>query len=523
MGFKKILTMAVFIAMCAAVPSFATNTGDKGMGLYEYPWFIDGLQSYIYENPAYLSQYKNSAFAERVGVTDGQNMGGLFFSPISNLTVGLHFGQPVDDTVWNTKAINSLYHIDNYSVKSIALPVYVHSSSGQAFGGYQMEMLDGSIIDISDPVDGSAPVGTAEVSPELRGTLDQRNFSAMAAYTFGRAGVGLSFGYATSWKNKRTGDGTTVENDEYNMTNTEYSTNLGGYFKINEKVSIDGDGSFVVYQMKNTYKKIEPGITSKMSYGASGAMDFGGDLRLNYQMTPIHLMHFNLGYEMQNRSTYGSMKITNLNVANRNVRAKDTFTRKGQFIEFGISDEFKMGNDVKAFVGFNTEVHLQSNSYSGKDSITAANNLNKYSNKTTTISLPLLVGMEAKLSENWTGRFGLVQVIYQPLTDSGKNVTNSATGGITVPTTTNDNSTSSTIFNTGVSYKLGSLTFDWLASIDLFTNGPYIISGKAFTSAEPTPMAMAFAVTYNFDTASTDSTPAAAEPVKPAANKPAGR
>ena len=503
MRFKNVLMVAAVAVLVAAVPSFASTTADKGLGLYEYSWFIDGVESYVFENPYYMSKYKNTAFAERIGTVDGINVGGIYFSPMQWLTVGLNLGNPVSNSVWNTTDRESLFNVDNYSLKGIDSKSK-HSTSLQSFGGYQAEMLNGNIINLADPVNGSTSVvsttnGVASTlaAPTLRSSLNQQNANLAGAFDFGGWGCGLNFGYATSWANKRTGDATTSSSDEYDFVNTQYSTALGGFVKFNSKVSMDLGASWVMYQLSNMYKKKTPGVNTKMTYDANGAMDFGGNARINYQMTDNHRVHFNLKYQYLNRSTKGTMTITGRTLDTDNVNGKDTFSRTGQDIQFGVSDEFNIAQDVKAFVGFSSEYEMFSNKYSGKDGIAAGNNLDKYSRSSTIIRVPLIIGMEMKLSENWTGRFGLVQTIYQPITDSGKNITNM--GSTNIPSTFSDNSTSATALNIGVGYKLGNLTFDWLASVDMLVTGPNVVSGKIWSKSDPTPMALAFAVTYNFD------------------------
>jgi hypothetical protein len=505
------------VILLAAVPSFASTTVDKGLGLYEYSWFIDGLESYVFENPYYISQYKNRAFAERAGASDGQNMGGIYFSPLSWLTVGMYLGNPVNDTIWNGTERESLFNIDNYSVKGIQMTnsgtvSAKHSTATtQSMLGYQLEMLDGAIIDLTDPSDGSALVGTSTSSSKYRNPLNQQNVNLSSSFDFGRWGLGINFAYASSWANKRTGDATTSSNDEYDFVNTQYSTALGFFAKFNDKVSMDADLTLIKYSLSNSYEKTTPGVYSHMFYGDDGAMDIGFGTRLNYQMTASHRVHFNLKYQYINHSTKGLLSVKDTDSTN-NVYGTDSFKRTGQDIQFGVSDEFKIGQDTKAFAGFNSEVLIFANAYSGKDMVLIGKSLNKYSRNSTIVRVPLIVGLESKLSENWTGRFGVVQTIYQPVTDSGKNTTNM--GSITTPTNISDNSTSSTVLNMGASYKLGNFIFDWLASVDLLVSGPYMISGKTWTSGNQTPMALAFAATYYIDGLPSSEPAAAAEPIK---------
>ncbi len=137
---KTVVVLALCVAVLAGSKLFATSTRDMGMGLFEYPWFMDGLQTYMYENPAYLPTFKERAYAERIGVVDGYNMGGIIINPGGKAYIGFNFGIPVDNNVWNTAAVDGLFHTDTYSLH--AKSNYTHSTSGQAFGGYQVELLD---------------------------------------------------------------------------------------------------------------------------------------------------------------------------------------------------------------------------------------------------------------------------------------------------------------------------------------------------------------------------------------------
>jgi len=496
---KKILyCIAVALMIMPNSFVFATGTRDMGLGLFEYPWFIDGLQTYIYENPSYLGRFTDKIYAERIGITDGKSRGGVIYNPKGNFFIGVDLGLPVDTNLWNTTAVDSLFHVDVYSAKGVSK--YTHSVSPQAMKAYQVELLDKSILDLKDPVDASEVVGAAITSPNLREPLNQRNLSLLLSYNFNKFSLGWYAGYATSWKQKRNSDSATNSHEEYNLINAEYSTKLGINIVFNNKVSSDIAGYFYLYQLDNNYMQRKPGIDYDMSYKSKGAMDFGGNVRLNYAMTQNQKIHFYVNYAMLNRSTEGKMLITDTGTPANNCDAQDTFERKGQKIGVGVSDEISVNEGMVVYIGFLTNAELFENNYYGKDAITPANNVDKYNLEYKAIEVPIIVGLEAKLSENWKGRFGVVQKIYKPLTQDGKNITGQGTK--TSPTSINETASSTSTLNVGLSYKLDNFTFDWLMNVELFTVGPYIVSGKAWTSGNENPLAFAFAATYNFATAS---------------------
>lgn len=484
----------ICIIVAAANAAGATTVRDRGMGLFEYPWFVDGLQTYIYQNPAYLTKYcTDTLYVERIGIVDGENTGGIFYNPTGKLYIGMDLGSPVDTTIWNTTAVTSLFHKDVYSSKGTSH--YTHSSSGQTFGPYQVELLDASILDLTDPEDASALVGINPTSPALRQKLNQRNFAAMLAYGFPKFSVGAWFGYGTSWKHNKNADSSSNKSEEYNLINAEYSARLAAHIPFNAKLSMDIGTYYYMYVLDNNYTQDAPGIDFDMSYKSKGAMDFGGNMRVNYQATNSHKFHFYIDYSMINRSTEGVMKINDPTPTN-NVDATDTFERKGQTILLGASDEMAMANNVTGFVGFATKIVSVSNNYIGEDKITPASNVDTYKSTYRSIEVPIIVGLEANLSENWKGRFGVIQHIYTPVSYDGTNITGQGT--TKTPNTFDDIASSKTSVALGLSYRLDNFTFDWLANVDLFTVGPYFVSGKSWASGSQNPLALAFAIRYNF-------------------------
>ncbi|MCX8122682.1 MAG: hypothetical protein N3F66_00785 [Spirochaetes bacterium] len=499
---KRIVTVMVLMLnfVFFAFRLSATTTRDMGLGLFEYPWFIDGLQSYIYENPAYISNYGDKIYAERIGIINGENKGGVIYNIKNNLFIGVDLGSPVDTSLWNTNAVDSLFNVDVYSAKCKSH--YNHSIiTSQSMKAYQVELLDETILDIKDPYDASELVGTNTTSPQLREKLNQRNFSALFGYKLNKFSVGFYAGYATSWKHYRDSTSATNSHEEYNLINAEYSAKLGVSYIINNKVSFDISGFFFMYALDNNYMQRKPGIDFDMSYKSDGAMDFGSNLRVNYAMTNNQKVHFYVSYWMLNRSTKGEMLISDSKPIN-NVNATDTFERKGQKISAGVSDEISIDKNMIVFIGFLTNIEFFKNNYYGVDAITPANNVDTYTLNYKAIEVPVIIGLEANVSENWKGRLGLVQKIYKPLSYDGTNIINQ--GANKIPTTIDEISSSSSTLYTGLSYKLNNFTFDWLMNVELFTVGPYIISGKSWTANNENPLAFAFAITYNFETKSSE-------------------
>jgi hypothetical protein len=320
--------------------------------------------------------------------------------------------------------------------------------------------------------------------------------SALFSYTANRWAVGFSFGYATSWSDKRNSIDSSNDQDEYIFRNTEYAAGLGALYIINPKLNVDAAAKGNMYVLDNKYDATNGNMINSIKYKSKGAMDLSGNVRLNAVITNRQTMHFNVSYSYLNRSTEGSMKYSNLPATN-DTDSTDTFSRNGQVINLGISDEMKISDELTTFIGFNIAYKTFKNAYSGDDKLASANNADTYSNTITSIQVPLIVGLEGKLSTNWTGRFGITSVIYQPLNESGANITNM--GANSVKPTYNENSSSTTTLNIGFSYRLGNFSFDWLGNINLFVTGPYLVSNKPWNSDDNSVLSMAFAVTYYFD------------------------
>jgi hypothetical protein len=498
----------LFLAMIVSSSIFATTTRESGLAVQDAPWFLDGLEGYVNVNPSLITEFNNRVFAERTmysGASTGLNSGSLFIAPFSWLSFGLSIGTPVDQVVWNSSELESLFHIGNYSAKGTNKK-YHSIESSQKLGAYQIEMLDNTIIDIADPDNATAVVGDNAASPSIRKHLDQQNISLISGIDFGRLKVGISAGYASSVneKNSNTSETLGINSESYKFSNNEYSASAGAKLIFNEKVSLDAFAKYVGYDLYNRYQSIR--VTSgdfsycKATYKSDGAMDvsFGG--HIGYKMTQSQKTHFYFKYVTQNRSTAGTFVMVNPSSnSSYDSNANDSFSRIGRLISVGVSDEIEISESHRIFLGFYVDYSSYDNKYSGKDFITSANNLNEYSNNWKKLNVPLIAGFEGQLTDNLTGRFSIKQLIYRPYSDSGSNVTNSATSQVKNPVENNQNACSITTLNIGVSYRLEKFQFDWLGSLDRVIDGPFASSGKIYTDSDKTPLSTSFAASFKFD------------------------
>ncbi len=458
------LSAAAMLIFTAASGASASTTRDSGMGLSGHAWMIDGLQSYIYENPSYLPQFKNSVFFERTEDDGYLNSGGFIWSPVNGLTVALFSGTRVESGIWNSASDGTgLFYTGNYD------PVTT----------YETTALDGSAVDF-DNAD----------SMEREG-LDQQNFRLITAYDFGAAAVGLNFAYSSSWNGN---DTVTDSNDSYLFSNAQYDVGLGGLYRISPVMDATLSVGSSFYVLDNSYELNSAAGNQKTSYKSDGAMDINVLAGYNLKIDSIQKLHVRAGYSYLNRSAAGS----NLNTIIQE-NSSDTYARKGQRIRLGVSDELSPSDKVTIFAGIDSTITMFKNDYTPNDAITPDNNVNFYKSDLTSIELPVYIGMEVRPTDNFEARFGLSHVIYG--NTSGD--ISGAVGGASYKYTVNSNSQSVTELSLGLSAIMYNIRLDWLVNVDLFTRGPDFMSGHSVNTNQntdnDTPLAMSLAVSYSFD------------------------
>ncbi|TAL30172.1 MAG: hypothetical protein EPN93_20325 [Spirochaetes bacterium] len=486
------LIAAGCILALAAAPAHATITLDSGLGLADHPWMVDGLQSYIYANPSYLGQFRNTIFFERIGANAGDNVGGFIWNPAKKLTLGVFSGLAADDGTWNTTGAAGLYYMGNYTPRSLMNPTLVKPGP--------------TILDLDDP-DGNGAGATP-----YRKFLANKDVIALLSYEFSRWTLGFSLGYATAWNGETYDNTTGTQKDEYQFSSTQYNVGLSVLFRINERMTLDTVLGFTMYDLANTYDMTAAASARTMSYESDGAMDIGGTMRYNWQATRMQKLHIQAGFTSLNRSTKGSDVITGAGPVN----ASDTYGRTGMEINFGVADEMRLTGDFMAYIGMNVNYLAMDYSFTGTQTVAPSSD-STYTNKASAFSIPILLGLETRLSEGWSLRFGFSHIIYNPATSEDSSAHDSTASDIT--RTINGDDSATTKLNLGLSYKYGNLRLDWLANVDLFVRGPEFVSGNATAQSlsgndGSTPVSLAFALTYSFDSLLSQIAADQAEPEK---------
>jgi hypothetical protein len=457
-----------------------------GLGLYENPWMIDGLQSYIYKNPAYLSKFTDQIFFVR---TD-QNSGGLIYSPMPELNLGIFSGVSLDNNVWNSNGAESFYHVGDYAVKANGYqPVAGNNPSG-------------ATVSLLDP-DGNS--STSPTASDYREALNQQDASIIASYIWNKMAFGLGIGYGAAWSSDsydQTDPVATSQKDKesYEFSSTQIDAIIAWLFAFNDKMCVDADVRYTQYLLGNKYDASLPGIKTNLTYESDGAMDIALAAGFNWDYSIMHKLHTRIGYAMLNHSAKGTGKSSGNVDPDDDFDVAEKYDRKGMEINIGISDEMRFTTDTTAFAGFNFTMRSFNYSYSGTDKNHATTDDEDFSGTASSMVVPLILGIETKMSENWTGRFSVTHNLWDPEYSSADHTSADVTPATESSATADKDSTGDSQLNIGLSYKLGNFRFDWLANIDIFVEGPYIISGKSTTlpGTASTPMSMAFAATYLF-------------------------
>ena len=413
--FYAALIAGIFMLSATAVSATVTRTG--GMGLDNHAWAIDGLQPYVYENPAVIGKFKDTAFFE-AGATE---FGGIFLNPTGNITVALFSGLPADlDGRFGTlgPTTHSLYDL-------------------AASAGYA------GIANISTPIHGI-------------GLWSGKHIGFLAGMNMGKMDVGFGIAYTSAGEYDKLQDTATLQDTELDKTERETQILGGLEMEMGGMLKSIGVGlDITMYGLSNTYTdNTTPTISAEIN--SSGAMDLNVHARADLAVSQKNILHVLLGYESKSQGVEITQDV--------GLGGDGTASYSQSVIKLGLSDEIKVGANAIVFVG----LELQ---YSSGDSEVTAGGLTVTSEDPSDLTIPFFLGTEGKISENWEGRFGLTHNLrestttpYQGATQTGEQVDINAAAATTT-------------LNTGLSYAFGNFKFDWWTNVAIFRNGPNFISG----------------------------------------------
>ncbi len=443
---KKLLLMVLVLLSANSIFALDANynTAGQGMGLGGRGWMVDGVMSYIFENPAYLKDYKNQIYFEY----ESDYFGGLILSPSDLFTIGVFTGKSVNNEVWNdyNGYIGNLYYKKNY-----------YSSSVNNY--YQ------------------------------RLNMNRENLSLLASLDLGLITLGFQGGMALK-KEKDEVDEITNYKSKINHKSIQY---YGGASFILDlgSIRIDTSALTTFYKLKNIYNYESSFSKRNLKYESDGAMDLNAKTRVTFFLSNHNKMHLHAGFGLLNRSTKGKYDYIDYNNSSMNNFTDDNFERKGYTASIAISDEILFTKNNRMFFGLDANYTKMKYDFHGTES---QNNVsNKLKGKSQQANLYLVFGAEAEVLKNFTTRFGIKHKAFDISKKEDNNSNNSINNNKSEDNKTEFWSDPDTSVSVGLSLKLWKFKFDWDNNLDLFKKGPNILSGA------DVDFATSFACTFYFD------------------------
>lgn len=483
---KMILALAI---SSMSLPVFATATSSAGLGLYnndatvgffDRTWAVSGQLPYMYTNPAYASQFTKNAYVENFDFGSGAiPMGGFLWNPMDVLTIGVFVGTTTGGAPTYEGGLES---------ESMATHGLSNLAAVAANGV-------GGVLDY-DPDSVFSGAGMP--------ALNSRNISIIGVYDLAGMPIGLGISYAAIKRNSdidHADSATPANNYTENLVtgHSELRVTAGTKLDIagiKLAPSIEWRSKGISNEYKYANKAATP-TTITATYTSPGMGDLGLIVAGSYAMSEVNAINFRAGFQMSSTTTEAKL---DTDLAGTKNSISDKIEKNTTSFAFGASDEIKISNIATAFIGFDfvyygapQKVHTKTSTINGTTTDYAV--ANKVETDTSNILLPVFIGVNAKLTEGLTARFGAYAHLLRPnFTETNTTPGNSATPG----TVTNKDSSSTgananATLTFGLSYQISQLRIDWLVQQNLIQNGPFLISGVA------NGLGTAFAVSYSFD------------------------
>ena len=296
--FLILLISLITVPVILTKPLHATDTRARGIGLLDPAkdrWMLDGILTYVYNNPAYLGVTRNRLFMEYN--INNNYVGGLMISATSKIHIGVFSGFEIDSDVFgNGNPYLSLFNIAGAS------------------GTY----IVGGNNALSAPVSG----------------ISDQYFTFMMAFDIRNFSLGFKFGWAGAMdtgENKATGS-------KYQQSAHAFLMGLGSLIKFRRSTSLEINLDLAIYYIDNFAE--DTGTGSKATFQTDGAVDLDLPVRVNYSVNKANTLHFLVGFKYINRSAKGE---------GASGSGSDTWERVSYDLYFGISDEWRVHQDVLIF------------------------------------------------------------------------------------------------------------------------------------------------------------------------------
>ena len=166
-------------------------------------------------------------------------------------------------------------------------------------------------------------------------------------------------------------------------------------------------------------------------------------------------------------------------------------------IQLGAVKTVKL-DKTTVFAGTQFEMDFWNHSWAdGFDKITQTKTDSTDYNEGLMMNIPLLIGAETKINDNWTLRAGAKKSMWNNYTF--KNYTKNFDGKITSAGDTYTTSdTNDLSVNFGATFEVAAFSIDFLINKDLILNGPEFISGRGAYGDDTTPWASKIALNFKW-------------------------
>ncbi len=458
-----LLMSAVFMADYQTAEASGPRMDGMSLG-GNYRWMIQKDTTYIGYNPAYAAHFGSMVWAAWAIGNAGTNEGSaaILAYPINDLAVYLQTGGGVSGQL-NSSTGNGMFNTTVLDPIT-SLPRYNPAN-----------LQTGMAVDVTNVARGES-IDNEQIKVDAALKLNSSTY------------IGASAGYST-----------TQDKDELSHTSeadynrTQWYLGLGLFMDLGSGIDVDASVKLTSLWLDNMYKDLAQNekATYKEDGGLYGLSLINGLLgtgdttvraRLNYAVSETNKLHFYLRLKRWDYST----KSESYSVASA-YRGEDGYERTGLDATIGISEEMKVNKNGMVFFGAQLDRNTSKYNFSG-ESMGIPNKGAEYEYKGTTMYIPIVIGAEGKLSENWTGRLGA----HHPIWDSEKG---SMKNNPVIKTNTKDinDVDDDTVVSIGATYKLEKFKFEWVVQKELLTRGPYLIGGWANTG-----MASSFIAVYSF-------------------------
>ncbi|MCB1199140.1 MAG: hypothetical protein KDK41_00740 [Leptospiraceae bacterium] len=457
----------LFLAVMIVPAREATITRSAGMGLdTDLSWMVDDQYPFVFLNPAAMKGYENNIYFEYFNTVQ---MGGIFLPLMSGLSLGVFSGTTVDFQAFNSTDFQSMYH-----------------TSGSDPAGIDFNNLSGASTTYR-PL--AARIDNADAN-----ILENRNLEIILSYKMGRIQLGGALSYAFASESQSDATTTTstgvTSSEEAGLFKSEFRLALGAILPVGGLIKeLASSISFTKFTLDNYYtRKISTSTTENTArLESNGAFDIDLLNRVSLNFSRTHNIHAFFGYSLLNRSTRATDQIGTNDL-------QSDYDRNGHRIRAGLSDELNLSQRLGLFYGLELNYEIFSNDYQAVKRPTASNS-EPYQTSVYQLKWPLVLGLNASVSENLDLRMGIRHNILNSGNNSESNTQRINNAGTVTSSTVSSRSSflsSGSNISMGVSYTIDALRFDWLTNVNILKDGPYFISGKE------NAWSTAFAVIFNY-------------------------